>query len=75
MNSKQRVAALKKDWAVNPRWKGIKRPYTAEDVERLRGTVQVEHTLARRGAEKFWRALHTAEPDPGRVPASMSYNR
>jgi len=59
MNSKQKIAALKKDWAVNPRWKGIKRPYTAEDVERLRGTVQIEHTLARRGADRLWHALHT----------------
>jgi len=59
MNSKQRIAALKKDWAANPRWKGIKRPYTAEDVERLRGTVQIEHTLARRGADRLWHALHT----------------
>jgi isocitrate lyase len=46
---------LKKDWAENPRWKGVKRGYGAEDVERLRGSVQIEHTLARRGAEKLWK--------------------
>ena len=40
------------------RWEGIERPYGAEDVERLRGSVQVEHTLARLGAEKLWRLLH-----------------
>jgi isocitrate lyase len=50
----QQIAALEKDWATNPRWKGIKRGYTAADVVRLRGSFQVEHTLARRGAEKLW---------------------
>jgi isocitrate lyase len=46
-------------WANNPRWDGIVRPYSFEDVERLRGSVQVEHTLARRGAERFWDLLHS----------------
>lgn len=46
-------------WQVEARWKGIARPYRAEDVERLRGTVQVEHTLARMGAERLWDLLHT----------------
>jgi isocitrate lyase len=49
---------LQKDWNENPRWKGIKRGYTAEDVIRLRGSVQVEHTLAKRGAEKLWRLIN-----------------
>jgi len=44
---------------INERFDGIERPYSQEDVERLRGTVQVEHTLARRGAEKLWNLLHT----------------
>lgn len=55
---KQQVEALKKDWAENPRWKNITRPYTAEDVVRLRGSVQVEYTLARKGAEKLWGLLN-----------------
>lgn len=42
------------DWANNPRWKGVKRPYSADDVIRLRGSVKRENTLARRGAEKLW---------------------
>ena len=42
----------------SPRWEGITRTYTSADVERLRGTVRVEHSLARAGAEKFWRLLH-----------------
>ena len=53
------VERLKKDWAENPRWKGIKRGYSAEDVVRLRGSVHIEHTLAKRGAEKLWHYLHT----------------
>ncbi|MBI2753913.1 MAG: isocitrate lyase [Betaproteobacteria bacterium] len=50
----QEIAQVKKDWAENPRWAGIQRPYRAEDVVRLRGSLRVEHTLARRGAEKLW---------------------
>ncbi|MFN9193636.1 MAG: isocitrate lyase [Pseudomonadota bacterium] len=55
----QQAAALEKDWQENPRWKGIRRGYTADDVVRLRGSVPIEHTLARRGAEKLWKLLHT----------------
>jgi isocitrate lyase len=47
------------EWANNPRWKGIERPYTAEDVLRLRGSIQIEHTLARMGAERLWNLLQT----------------
>ena len=52
------VERLKKDWAENPRWKGIKRGYSAEDVVRLRGSVHIEHTLAKRGAEKLWTLIN-----------------
>lgn len=52
------IAALEKDWAENPRWKGVKRGYTAQDVVRLRGSMTVEHSLARHGAEKLWRLLN-----------------
>ena len=55
----QQAAALEKDWAENPRWKGIKRGYSAADVVRLRGSIQIEHTLARRGAEKLWNLVNT----------------
>ena len=47
--------ALEKDWSTNPRWNGIKRGYTAADVVRLRGSVKIEHTLAKLGAEKLWK--------------------
>ena len=55
----QQVQALAKDWAENPRWAGVKRNYSAEDVVRLRGSVQIDHTLAKRGAEKLWTLLQT----------------
>jgi isocitrate lyase len=52
---------LRLDWQNNPRWKGVTRSYKAEDVVRLRGTVAVEHSLARLGAEKLWRYLQTED--------------
>ena len=55
------AAALQKSWETDPRWKGVTRRYTAEDVLRLRGTLQIEHTLARVGAEKLWRLMHEEE--------------
>jgi isocitrate lyase len=55
----QQIQALTKDWAENPRWKNVKRNYSAEDVVRLRGSVSIDHTLAKRGAEKLWGLLHT----------------
>ncbi len=50
---------LRLDWTNNARWAGITRPYSAEDVVRLRGSVHVEHSLARLGAEKLWSSLHS----------------
>jgi isocitrate lyase len=50
---------LQKEWNESGRWKGIRRGYGPEDVVRLRGSVQVEHTLARRGSEKLWRLLNS----------------
>jgi isocitrate lyase len=50
---------LNYEWANNSRWKGVARPYTAEDVLRLRGSIHIEHTLARRGAERLWELLHS----------------
>jgi isocitrate lyase len=57
MNRDQAVAQIKQNWS-SPRWRGIERTYSAQDVHRLRGTVQVEHTLARVGAEKLWKLLN-----------------
>ena len=50
----QQIAAIEKDWAENPRWKGVTRTYSAADVVRLRGSIQPEHTFAKLGAEKLW---------------------
>jgi isocitrate lyase len=52
---------LKLDWNNNPRWAGITRPYSAEEVVRLRGTVPVEHSIAKIGAEKLWKSLQTED--------------
>jgi len=49
-----------RQWETNPRWQGIKRPYSEKEVVRLRGSLQVEYTLARRGAERLWAQLHSA---------------
>ncbi len=53
------VAALEKEWASNPRWKGVKRSYSAADAVRLRGSIPIEHTIAKRGAEKLWNLVNT----------------
>jgi isocitrate lyase len=55
---KAEIAALQKDWDTNPRWQGIKRGYTAEDVVRLRGSLKIEHTLAKHGAERLWELVN-----------------
>lgn len=61
LSRKEQIAALEKDWAENPRWKGIKRDYTAEDVVNLRGSFVPEYSYARRGAEKFWELMQTED--------------
>jgi isocitrate lyase len=59
LTRQQQIDALDRAWATDPRWIGIKRGYSAADVVRLRGSLRVEHTLARRGAEKLWALLNT----------------
>src|SRR5687768_4023142 len=56
------VKDLNIKWVTDARWEGITRPYTAEEVVRLRGSLPVEHTIARHGAERLWKALHGDEP-------------
>ncbi|WP_420429718.1 isocitrate lyase [Algiphilus sp.] len=58
MSREEQIKQLENDWANNPRWKGVKRPYSAADVVRLRGSVQPEYTLARQGAEKLWKLVN-----------------
>ncbi len=59
LTREQQVAALQKDWSSNPRWKGVQRSYSAADVVRLRGSLAIEHTIAKRGAEKLWTLVNT----------------
>src|SRR6516162_2939193 len=54
----QHVNDLTESWEIDARWKGIQRPYAAADVVRLQGSVPIEYTLARRGAERLWKSLH-----------------
>ncbi len=53
------AAELAHDWQTNPRWQGIVRPYSPEDVVRLRGSIKIEYTLAEMGAKRLWELLHT----------------
>ena len=55
----QQVEELNKDWQENPRWNGVVRDYSAEEVISLRGSVDVEYSLARQGAEKLWERLNS----------------
>jgi len=61
MNNKEQAANLELEWQSDPRWEGITRPYSAEDVVRLRGSIQIEHTLAKLGAERLWSLLQTED--------------
>jgi isocitrate lyase len=61
MNRIEKIESLKKRWASDARWTGIKRPYTAEDVIKLRGTVDIEYSVARHGAQKLWHKLHSQD--------------
>ena len=54
----EQIKELEQDWANNPRWANVRRDYSAEDVVRLRGSIQPEHTLARKGAEKLWEKVN-----------------
>jgi isocitrate lyase len=57
MNTEHEIKCMQADWSTNQRWKGLKRGYEPADVLRLRGTVKIEYSLARQGAEKLWRYM------------------
>ncbi|MGE7182575.1 isocitrate lyase [Peribacillus sp. NPDC006672] len=57
----ERAQQLQQNWENDSRWTGIKRPYTAEEVIKLRGSIDIEQTLARRGSEKLWNLLNTED--------------
>ena len=56
--TKSRIEQVELDWSTNPRWRNITRPYSAEEVVKLRGSLDIEYTVARRGAEKLWHKLN-----------------
>jgi isocitrate lyase len=60
----KQAESLKDDWQNNPRWADVYRPYSAEEVVRLRGSLVVEHTLATRGAHKLWDLIHNEDYVP-----------
>jgi isocitrate lyase len=62
MTRNEQISQLEADWENSPRWKGIKREYSAKDLMKLRGSVVIEHTLARLGAEKLWRLVNQEKP-------------
>ncbi len=61
MTREEQIKTIEKDWAENPRWAGIERGYSAADVVRLRGSVQIEYTIARMGAERLWDLMKTSD--------------
>jgi isocitrate lyase len=61
MSTENKARKLEQEWAQDPRWRDIKRGYSAADVVRLRGTVPIEYTLAKRGAEKLWKLIHSED--------------
>jgi isocitrate lyase len=61
MTKNEQIEQIERDWAENPRWEGIERPYSAEDVLRLRGSVKIEYTLAKIGAERLWNLVKTED--------------
>ena len=61
MTDLHNASAIQKDWDENPRWKGIERDYSAEDVVKLRGSLIEEHTIARHGAERLWELVNTED--------------
>ncbi len=61
MEKAQFIAQIERDWQENPRWKGIKRNYRAEDVYRLRGSLRIEHSLAELGSKRLWELLHSED--------------
>ena len=61
MTKNEKISAIEKDWIDNPRWKGIERPYSAEDVYKLRGTVEIKHSIAEMGAKRLWELLHSED--------------
>jgi len=61
MEKREKIQALVTDWTINPRWKGVERPYTAEEVIKLRGSYEIDYSIARMGSEKLWEKLNSQD--------------
>ena len=61
MKNQEQIQKLEKDWLENPRWAGIKRPYSAEEVLKLRGSYQLDYTIAKLMSEKLWEKLNSQD--------------
>lgn len=61
MKNQEEIRQLEQDWKENPRWKGVERPYTAEEVLRLRGSYKIDYTIARMMSEKLWEKLNSQD--------------
>ena len=61
MNKIRSAQEIQKDWDTNPRWKNVKRDYSAEEVARLSGSVEIEYSLAKQGAEKLWNEINKSD--------------
>lgn len=61
MKTKERIQAILKDWTTNPRWEGIERPYTADEVVKLQGSYNIDYSIARLGAERLWNKLNNQD--------------
>ncbi|MBC8258740.1 MAG: isocitrate lyase [SAR324 cluster bacterium] len=57
MSKQEQINKISQEWENNPRWQGVERPYAAEEVKKLQGSLQVEHTLAKVGAERLWKLM------------------
>lgn len=61
MKHKEQIKAMEQDWATNPRWEGVTRNYTAEDVMKLRGSIKIEYTIAQLGAKRLWDQMKSSD--------------
>ncbi|GHC51985.1 isocitrate lyase [Ulvibacter litoralis] len=61
MKTEERIQKLVTDWTLNPRWKGVERPYTAEEVVKLQGSYAIEHSISKLGSEKLWKKLNSQD--------------
>ena len=61
MNTQSQIQALEKEWRENPRWKGITRPYSAEEVLKLRGKYKLDYTIATQMSELLWKKLNNQD--------------